>query len=40
MTAEKIHEYSVLLREAANELAQLSSMAGFPDRRWAKDDRN
>ncbi|NML30082.1 IclR family transcriptional regulator [Paraburkholderia antibiotica] len=32
LTAEKIHEYSVLLREAANELAQLSNMAGFPSR--------
>lgn len=32
LTVEKIHEYSVLLREAANELTQLSTMAGFPAR--------
>ncbi|KND61046.1 Transcriptional regulator, IclR family [Candidatus Burkholderia verschuerenii] len=32
LTAEKIHEHSVLLREAANELAQLSNLAGFPSR--------
>jgi len=32
LTVEKIHEYSVLLREAANELAQLSNLAGFPGR--------
>ncbi|SAK72185.1 IclR family transcriptional regulator [Caballeronia pedi] len=32
LTVEKIHAYSVLLREAANELAQLSNVAGFPSR--------
>jgi IclR family transcriptional regulator, acetate operon repressor len=30
LTAQRIHEYSLLLREAANELAQLSNVAGFP----------
>jgi DNA-binding IclR family transcriptional regulator len=32
LTAKKIHVYSSLLLEAANELAQLSNMAGFPSR--------
>lgn len=32
LTTGKIHEYSVLLIEAANELAQLSNLAGFPSR--------
>jgi IclR family transcriptional regulator, acetate operon repressor len=32
LTAERIHEHSVLLREAASELAQLSNLAGFPGR--------
>ncbi len=29
LTAGEIHEYSVLLRQAAYELAQLSDVAGF-----------
>lgn len=32
LTAKKIHEFSGLMLEAANELAQLSNMAGFPSR--------
>ncbi|WP_425469666.1 IclR family transcriptional regulator domain-containing protein [Paraburkholderia unamae] len=32
LTTGKIHQYSGLLREAANELAQLNNMAGFSHR--------
>ncbi|WP_061958426.1 IclR family transcriptional regulator [Cupriavidus pauculus] len=32
LTAARIHEHAALLREAANELAQLSNMAGFLSR--------